>query len=60
MRYLKKGLEDKDRIIIGTSSSVVQNRLIDYKNVKNNRARNISVHEQFNLEILGNKNSWGE
>lgn len=44
----------------GTGTANVENRLIDYKNMKNNRFNNLSVHEQFNLDILGNSDNWGE
>lgn len=43
-----------------TSKSVASDRLVDYKNMKNNRHHNLSTHEQFNAEIINNTSSWGE
>lgn len=42
------------------NKSVVSDRLVDYKNQINTRRHNISMHEQFNLEILTNPTAWGE
>ena len=42
------------------NNSVVSDRLVDYKNQINTRRHNMSMHEQFNLEILTNPIAWGE
>jgi hypothetical protein len=48
------------RSSFAASNSVASDRLIDYINMKNTRMNNMSMHEQFNLDILNNPTSWGE
>lgn len=48
----------KESII--SSKSDVADRLVDYKNDKNKRRNNLSIHEQFNQDILENIDTWGD
>lgn len=52
--------QPQTRRSVGASKSVASDRLIDYQNHKNARMQNMSVTEQFNLDILNNLGSWGE
>ena len=44
---------------VSSNNSVHSDRIVDYQKNKNTRLKNLSLHEQFNLDIMNNLPSWG-
>lgn len=55
-----RDVRDSFRESVVSSNSEINDRLVDYKNDKNKRRNNLSIHEQFNQDILENSDTWGD